>query len=228
MNYPTFSRSVFPIKYRQTIILLIIFLYVACEPPVYFLAPQPAGIKNLDEIPYQYAGSYLNIKDSAQLIISPGQVIQYEIDYSIMTREQLYQEIDTVIDHDTLVYASPNWTIEINLIGDSAEYISRQEDTLFITGPENYIRKWREFLFLNMKAHEGKWLVYIMKTEDNRLFFDEFLESSEVDTVQSFVEITPVIDTIENKVTEYYLDPSKKDLSQILKIKEISFDYIRQ
>ena len=122
-----------------------------------------------------------------------------------MTKEQLFEEIDTVIDHDTLVYASPNWTVEINLIGDSAEYISRQVDTLFITGPDNYIREWRKYIFLNMKSAEEKWLVYIMKKQNDQLFFDELLESDEVDTVQNIVEITPVIDTAENKVTNALL-----------------------
>ena len=212
----------------QPVILLLAGLFFACEPPVYFLTPQPAGINNLGEIPDQYTGSYFNLKDSTRLAISSNQVIQHEIDYSIMTKEQLFEEIDTVIDHDTLVYASPNWTVEINLIGDSAEYISRQVDTLFITGPDNYIREWRKYIFLNMKSAEEKWLVYIMKKQNDQLFFDELLESDEVDTVQNIVEITPVIDTAENKVTEYYLDPSKRELSRILDIKEISFDYIKQ
>ncbi len=214
--------------YRFAAFVLATGLVFACEPPVYFLSPQPAGVKNLPEIPLHYTGSFFNIKDSTRIVISANRVINYETDYSIMTREQLYQEIDTVIDHDTLVYASPNWTVEINLIGDSAEYISRKVDTLFLAGTENYIRKWHDFLFLNMKATEGKWLVHIMKNEDNQLFFDELLKSAEVDSVNSIVEITPVIDTVENKIIEYYLDVSKKELSRILKKKEVSFDYIKQ
>ena len=214
--------------YKRVFIILVAGLILSCEPSVYFLSPQPAGIKNLPEIPREYAGSYFNTKDSTLLFISSDQLIHRETDYSIMTREKLYEEIDTVIDHDTLVYAAPNWTVEINLIGDSAEYISKTIDTLYLSGPENYIRKWHDFLFLNMKTDEGKWTVYILKKNDTQLFFDELLKSSEVDTVKTIVEITPVIDTVENKITEYYLDPSKKELLGILKNKKVSYDYLKQ
>lgn len=214
--------------YRLAFIILVAGLIFSCEPPVYFLSPQPPGVKNLPEIPREYTGSYFNSKDSTLLFISSGQLIHRETDYSIMTREKLYEEIDTVIDHDTLVYAAPNWTLEINLIGDSAEYISIKTDTLFLSGPENYIRKWHGFLFLNMKASENKWTVHILKKNNTQLFFDELLKSPEVDTVNTIVEITPVVDTVENKITEYYLDPSKKELSGILKNKKVSYDYLKQ
>ena len=79
-----------------------------------------------------------------------------------------------------------------------------------------------------MKTDEGKWTVYILKKNDTQLFFDELLKSSEVDTVKTIVEITPVIDTVENKITEYYLDPSKKELLGILKNKKVSYDYLKQ
>lgn len=213
---------------RFKIFVLAIVLLFACEPPVYFLSPQPSGIKNLPGIPTDYTGSYFNSKDSTRLVVTASSVIHYETDYSIMTREQLYEEIDTVIDHDTLVYVSPNWTLEINLIGDSAEFISRTVDTFFLAGPENYIRKWREFLFLNMNTNPGKWQVFIMKIQNERLYFDEMLKATEVDTFKNMVSITPVFDAVENIVTEYYLDPSKRKLSRILKSKEVSFDYVRQ
>lgn len=215
-------------KYRIFILLVYTGLLLACEPPVYYLSPQPPDVKNLSDIPLEYTGSFMNLKDSSQITISPDMVVQYEIDYSIMTREQLYKELDTVIDHDTLVYIDPNWTLEINLIDDSAEYISRKEDTLFIAGTENYIRKWKDILFLNMHAGEGKWTVHILKVYDDMLYFDELLKPSEIDSVKNIIEIKTFIDSTQNKITEYNLDPTKKELSQIMKHKEIHYSYARQ
>ncbi len=215
-------------KYHFITLFAISVVLFSCEPPVYFLAPQPPGVKNLPEIPPAYRADYLNTKDSIRIIISANMVTQYETEFSGMTREQLYRDIDTVIDHDTLVYVSPNWTVEINLIGDSAEYISRKVDTVFLNAPGNMIRKWQGFIFLNMKAEKDMWQVYIMKKNTNQLYFDELLDSSEIDSVNHIVEITHVIDSVENKIIEYYLDPSKKELSRILKKKKITFNFLRQ
>jgi len=44
--------------YRFAAFVLATGLVFACEPPVYFLSPQPAGVKNLPEIPLHYTGRF--------------------------------------------------------------------------------------------------------------------------------------------------------------------------
>jgi hypothetical protein len=208
-------------------IILLFLLVAACGPEVKFVKPLPAGKRNLAEIPANYQGSFRSIADSSVLTIDRLFIISNETDYRRMTKEQLFQEMDTVIDHDTLVWITPAWCVEVNLLGDSAEYISKQSDTLFRKEGSNCIRKYRDYLFLNKQTADNYWTIQIMKMLNDSLYFDGLVSAAEIDSIRIITDIKTIADTAENKIQAYHLNPSNTELNTILKRKHISPVYVK-
>ncbi|MBN1598875.1 MAG: hypothetical protein JW894_11330 [Bacteroidales bacterium] len=208
-------------------ILLIFLVFVNCKPKVLFKKAQPKRIKNLHYLPAEYLGKYLNVKDSSVLTIDSIIILHEEFEFSKMTRQELYEDIDTVINHDTTVYIDENWVIAIRIFGDSASYSSYMVDTLFNLDNNDVLRKYEGYLFLNKLSDNELWEISIMKLTSDSLLFDPLVRSSEIDSLRSITRIREIKDPEEeNKIKEYHLNPTRKQLRKILEKHPVEYSYL--
>jgi hypothetical protein len=208
------------------IVLIFLLLITSCGPEILFLKPLPKAKKNMASIPSNFCGRYISLTDSSILSITGYLVISDKTEYRQMTKEQLFAEIDTTIDHDTLVWITPGWNIEFRLFADSAKYISKQIDTLFSKTDESCIRKYRNILFLNVKNNHNYWSVQIMIRKNDSLFFGDLINTQEIDSIRNITRVKAISDS-SGKIQEYYLNPSKRELNRILKRKKITPNYAK-
>jgi hypothetical protein len=209
-------------------VLFLLLLISACGPEILFQHPLPKGKKDMPVIPALFYGTYKNIGDSSMLFIDSLQIISTKTDNRRMTRIQLFAEIDTTIDHDTLVWVTPGWSIEIKFFGDSAEFISQECDTLFRWKPASCIREFRQILFLNTQTSDQYWTVQIIQLTNDSLYLGDLVSTAEIDAVRELTHVVTIPDTVNNKVREYRLNPTQHELKSILKRKKIKPAWVRQ
>ncbi len=209
------------------IIAAILLLSATCDPKVKFEDPQPSGRKNLDAIPAGYHGKYLELSDSATLTIGSNLIVKEDLKTVRMTKMQLYEEIDTVFELDTLVYITDNMTVEFQFYGDSVNVITYDADTLFNLSENNLLREYKGFLFLNTPLEDDLWKVKIIKAKEDSLMLANLVSTSEIDTISPLTHIITIKDTTENKIDEYRLNPTKSELKKILARKKMDFGYLK-
>ena len=218
-------------KISKLHIFLIVALFLiaaTCDNKVKFKNPQPAGKKDLYSIPAVFHGKYLELADSLTLTIDAKLIIEEDYQSSRMTKEELYIEIDTVFEIDTLIYVAGNTSLEFKFFGDSVEIITYDVDTLFNLAEHDAIRKYKGFHFLNSPLENNLWKVQIMRAKGDSLMLTSLISVSEIDTINPLSPITIIRDTVENKIEEYILDPSKSEVKKILSRKEQKYGYVRE
>ena len=206
-------------KQISLITIIIIFL-LSCMPDVRFEEAQPARKSDLKKFPRNYRGKHLNLNDSSVLTIDSKKITREWNQFSVIAKDSLSAELDTVIEEDIILKLSDNWQIEIKLIGDSAEVKSHRVNTVFSISENHKLRKYKGYLFLNYFLAENAWDVEVLKKENGLLSFEKLVYASDIDTLSEITNIEIVADTITFEIPEYILKPKRKELKQILKAKK--------
>jgi len=69
-------------KFKIVLIIIVLINLYACNPPVTFTEPQPAGTNNLNKFPERLTGEYLSTYDSSILKITDKLIVRtYDFDY---------------------------------------------------------------------------------------------------------------------------------------------------
>lgn len=216
------------IKRYVFLIFASLLLAATCDTKVKFKNPQPTGRNNLTSIPSVFHGKYLELADSLTLTIDAKLIVKEELKITRMTKKQLYAEIDTVFEVDTIVHVTENMTLEFKFYGDSVKLTTYDVDTMFNLSDNAILREYKGFHFLNSPLGNNLWKVQIMKSKGDSLMLTSLISVSEIDTIHPLSPITIIKDTVENKVEEYILNPTKSELKKILVRKEMDFGYIRE
>lgn len=208
-------------------LLLLPVLIVSCKPKVLFKKPLPKRIKNTAILPENYQGKYLDIKDSAVLTIDSLLITREEFNINFMTRKELYEEIDTIIEHDTTVIED-NWRIEIKIFGDSASFSTYISDTLFNIQEKGLVKEYNGYLFLNRLSENQYWQVFIIRQDGDSLLYSPFLRSADIDTARTITKVKDIRDPEdEEKIQEYHLNPSNRQINKLLDLCSSKYNYIR-
>jgi hypothetical protein len=194
-------------------------------PDVRFEEAQPTGKRDFKKFPRNYRGQYLNLDDSSVLTIDSKNISREWNQFSVIEKDSLFTELDTVFEEDILLQLSDNWQIEVKLIGDSAEVKSHRVNTVFSISENHKLRKYKGYLFLNYFLAENAWDVEVLKKENGSLSFEKLVYASDIDTLTEIINIETVTDTINDKIQEYILKPKRKELKQILKAKKAGKKY---
>ncbi|MEN8119539.1 MAG: hypothetical protein ABFS35_04305 [Bacteroidota bacterium] len=213
-------------KQISFITIIIIFL-LSCMPDVRFEEAQPEGKRNLKKFPQTYRGKYLNLNDSSVLTISSREISREWNQFSVIDKDSLFIELDTIFEDDIVLKLSDNWQIEVKLIGDSAEIKSHRMHSVFSISENDKLRKYKGYLFLNYFLAENSWDVEVLKKENDSLRFEKLVYVSDIDTLSEIINMETVTDTVSNKIQEYILKPKRKELRQILKAKKAGRVYIK-
>lgn len=210
-------------------LFIALFLLAAtCDPKVKFESPQPAGRKDIKVIPAIYHGSYIETSDSTTLTINDISIVEEELRIALLTKQQLWEEIDTVFEVDTIVTIVKNTTVEFDFYDDSVRLTTHSRDTLFELGPQAHIREYKGFLFLNTPLEDDLWKVKILKIKGDSLMMKPVVTESEIDNISLLTQITTITDTIENKTEEYILNPTKSEMKKILAVKKLEFAFVKK
>jgi hypothetical protein len=207
-------------KYLYYNLILILFI-IGCtpKPEVRFLEPQPKNKHDLKEFPKEYQGQYLSKSDSSILTIDSKMIYQEWSGISKVTDIEMQEVLDTIYKEDIKIEISSNWTMTIDVEGDSATIETYGIDTLFLLYEKTKLRKFKGYLFLNYSSPDSTWRVKILKLEDNQLDFEKLVSPSEIDTLREVTPIYTEIDTTTNKPEYHDLQPKRRELKEILERK---------
>jgi hypothetical protein len=187
---------------------------------VRFTEPQPKNKRDLKEIPRKYQGQYISKSDSSILTIDSKMVYQEWIVNAKVSDVEMKEELDTIYKQDIKVEISDNWTMTIDVEGDSTTIETYGIDTLFLLSEKTKLRQYKGYLFLNYSRTDSTWSVKLLKLENNQLDFDDLVHHSEIDTLREITPIITQIDTATNRAERHDLEPKRKELKAILKQKE--------
>ena len=189
------------------------------KPEVRFLEPQPKNKHDLKDFPKEYQGRYMSKSDSSILTINSKMICQEWSGFSKVSDVEMQDELDTIYKEDIKIEISNNWTMTVNVEGDSATIETYGIDTLFLLSEKTKLRKFKGYLFLNYSSPDSTWRVKILKLEDNQLDFEKLVSPSEIDTLREVTPIFTEIDTATNKPDHHDLQPKRKELKAILERK---------
>jgi hypothetical protein len=209
--------------------ILLTFIIVSCKqiPEVRFLEPQPISKKNIQTIPKDYWGKYLNKIDSSILTIDSRMIINEKFESSKTSIIEMQQELDTTIQDDTQIKLGTNWTMNIKIKDDSALITSYLIDTIFQISQSQLLRSFKGYLFLNYKDIDSTWRVKTLRLENGKLDFGSLVNVNQIDTLKEVTRIVTSIDTSSNRVNHYDLNPKRKELKEILEQKDTTSIYIK-
>lgn len=222
-------------KLRIILLLTLLFTLTTCGTDVKFENPQPLWGKNLKFIPKDYYGQYKGLKDSSLIIIDSISINKLWKNNEFMHRDSLEKELKTSIKRDTIIYIKDQFshdqnskalTLNIKVINDSTRVMFRGYETLFEVSDSQIVRTFKNYCLLNFKTKDGYWLVKTLKLNENRLDFSDLINSKEIENFGNITNITTIKDTA-NKVVEYRLNPTKRELKKILRKRKIEEGYIK-
>jgi len=217
-------------------VLILSLTLTTCGPDVKFTEPQPKGISNLSSIPKVYHGRFRNQSDSTSLIIDSFSVKKEWRTTEFMNRDTLEKELKIPIKNDTTLQIkdkllldniSNQLTLNINLINDSAKVRIMGSENLFEISDSQLVRTYNRFCFLNFKTKDGFWLVKTLKIKGDLLDYSDLIDSKQVEEIHEIAQITTIKDTAADKVVEYRLNPSHRELRRILRAKKLESSYKR-
>lgn len=180
-------------RLRPTSALIGLSSLVACGPSVTFTAPQPEGVNDLTGFPERLQGNYSSTGDSSTLSIS-AHLIQriYDFDHRIDTARlgsgsRLSGDtlFDLVTGHRTLLW----------LEGDSLMAHVHYIDTLFQMTPENVVRKFKGYYFLNQRQGDVGWEVTKVQLSKVKLVISTISAENDIaklkETAESSLDTVP-------------------------------------
>lgn len=202
---------------KKLFIFLFVLFFVGCGPYIWFKYPQPEGRKNLDSFPNELIGKYMSIADSSAIIINANKIIKQYHEKLMMSRLEFQEEIGDSLAKDTSFLFTDKWYIKVKSFGDSVKVFSWKDDVQFEISDNQLLRKYKGIYFLNTKDTNDLWKVQILYLEDDTLEFDDILTADDIKKIKLITPVTEVQDTANEKITRYFLNPSKRELRAILK-----------
>jgi len=206
---------------RTFALVLIILTISTCEGTyVKFEEPQPTSQNNLKQIPKRLRGVYYSSADNTYLSINDRMIIDWaDIEYRTLI-DSLDLEIDsTKINEQTPDFISTidgKYNLDFQFDGDSVVIHYTYKDTLFEMSDRHILRKFKGHYFLNYKRGENNWKVRRLTLNKRELSFNKVQIPEDITTLEQITEIRE-IKSDSGKVVGYKLNPSRKELKQLMK-----------
>ncbi len=221
---------------RTILILLVVCLTLTtCGPEVKFAEPQPQGFSNRKSIPQEYQGNFKSLSDSTFIRIDSFSIKKEWRTTELIQRDSLEKELKMSIKGDTTLIikdkllldnTSESLMLTIKFYNDSAKVRVKGLETLFALSDSQLVRSYKSYCFLNFKTKDGFWLVKTLCVKGNLLDYSELIDSKEIENIKDITKIISVKDTSE-KVVEYRINPTRKELRKILRKKKVESGYVR-
>lgn len=178
---------------RHLPLILALFSLAACEPPVTFTEPQPAGTDALDKFPGRIQGSYRSTDDNSVLSVTANGLYRiYDLDVKLHMNQL---DSGVVLSGDTLI--SDNERTIVRREGDSLSYHFYSKDTLFEISDGNILKKFKGYFFLNTPYDKSSWAVKKLALSKGKLSISKISMKEDIAMLKEITESTQ--DTIPYK-----------------------------
>lgn len=141
------------------------FMVIACVNDVKFESPQPEGVTDEVLLPQSSWGVYRSASDSSYLFISAEEIVRFT--YKIFKAPRTALDSAYQIKGDTVFFDVEN-RLSFEVKGDSVFGAFHRADTLFTISPQNVLRKFKGYYFLNKQNADG-WEFYLMTIRKNEI-----------------------------------------------------------
>ncbi len=211
----------------KSIVLILIFfssVVFSCKKQVrpeieyLFSEPIPSFKSDLISFPKKYLGVYVN--DNEQLIINENHILRKTTFYPKWNKNKLSNaELDSLKNN---YYNDPKFRYSIVHEGkDSIEAKITQIDTIFMITPYKKVRKWKDFFYLNEMTDTPNWRTDIVNFKKDSLYFGDFIDYNNMDSLVSQYQINRVLDSFQNSKF-YRLEPTKDQLRMLSSLKHLT------
>lgn len=169
----------------------------------------------------------MSLADSSFIIINANKIIKQYQEKLLMSKVEFQEETGGSVTKDTSFLFTDNWYIKVKSFGDSVKVFSWKDEVQFEISDSQLLRKYRGIYFLNNKDTNDLWKVQILYLEDDTLEFDDILTDDDIKKIRLITQVTEVRDTANEKITRYFLNPSKRELRAILKKRKKGNTYLK-
>jgi len=196
----------------------ILFSVVSCTPEINFDEPQPAGDKNENTFRKKFQGIYFCKDDSSMLTIDENKIIQ---EWHLII-EVPKEELDTtegVEIRDGKIYSKdiPE-PLPFQMSGDTVIINWDFELTIFKISPDQILRYYNGFYFLNYKKPDNLWVIKVLSIDSKGLLTLNKLQggSQQIEEIKQITHVDNVLDD-EGKVVTHKIHPTRRELREILR-----------
>lgn len=166
------------------LIFAVLVSFAACEPPVTFTEPQPAGAAQLDKFPKRIQGSFRSLSDNSVVSIRGNSICRiYDLDVKLHMSQL---DSGAVLSGDTLIQGSERAAVRRE--GDSLVYHFYSKDTLFVINEENVLTKFRGYYFLNTLHGKDSWAVKKLGLSEGKLSIGTISMKEDIATLKEITE----------------------------------------
>ena len=185
-----------------------VLLLAACEPPATFTEPQPTSVDSETEFPKRYRGTYVNDEDISAIMIGPNYIKRkYEVNLN-MHKSAL--DSNYTIEGNVVTNSATGEVGDITYKGDSVVVQFHYLDTLFSMSENHILKKFKGYLFMNLKNPKGGWEVRKMALSRGKLSISE-ISPLDLEYLKEFK-----VDE-QDTVAPYLYSPTKKQFKQFVK-----------
>lgn len=198
--------------------LSLISLALSCgEAPVVFTEPLP---KDRSEDPFFnpfYRGLFLCESDSAYLIIDHHLIYKEKAFLFEMTEEEIEDRSDIEMIGDQIYIKNLQQFFPYRFEDGFVRGDVVLRDTLFHIGPNAVAKYYKGHQILNIKLEEDRWETWILSLDQDQNL--ALLKTILPEDLEALETITPVENiSTENKI-QYRINPTAKELDEILRTK---------
>jgi hypothetical protein len=151
----------------------------------YFTAPQPSGVKNLEQIPQEFTGKYKDPNDPLKSVIITRDSIYTQLITPILTTRSELASIPGITLGDSLLFGIyQDRGVPYFSSNDTIIYFMDDKYVFFKPGEKQVMRMNGDDLLLSYKDPNGNWSVLmITKEEDESISISEIDHEQEMDLI---------------------------------------------
>jgi len=192
----------------------VVILFTACEPDISFTEPQPSEKGDESKFKLKFRGQFLCLEDSSILVIAKTSIVQ-KWHFEIESENDSIIEIKHGIGN--FKYDADVEDLVIKSNADSTHFIIDYNKKIFQLSETNILKYDKGIYFLNSKKRGNNWDVKILhfSQEGSLLLKDLELNKEDLERLKAITEVEVKKD-IDGDVTEYKLQPTRKELKEIL------------
>ena len=211
---------------KPLIYFFLAFALLSCGETGYrFEEPQPASRPNLQQIPKRLTGNYLRSDSTAQLYIDRTQIIEWQETSTVLHIDTFHSvfEIDSTkistSAPDTLKISEGGFSLNFKSVAQDSIWMAfSYYDTLFSISDHNLLKRFKGRYFLNYaRASSDTWRVRCLTLKSKTLTFEDIEIPEDITALTEITEIKE-IRTPEGRLKGYQLEPTRKELKQLMKL----------
>lgn len=214
------KRNKNPAAIFQKIILIVLNIIIinACQPPVVFSEPQPAGKKQLVTIPRQYQGIYWCETDSVTLIINKNTIYKKVEFETTLSKSDVNSNSDLFFENGRLFSKEMNQSFPAQLKNDSIVSQLVLKDTLFNISEKQIAKQFKGHLIINKQLEDRSWEVKVVSLKQKHILTIAKAEIPEnFQLLESITDVEEITYKENNEIKQIKISPTKDEFNQILK-----------